>query len=264
MSKRVLRERRYCTCGCSQTFECRITSTREFYNKSCCAKFSGLGKLNKGKSPWNKGLTKDTDERVKRYGENGKITRRPLYNSGVLRGHNPNPLFGKDNKWCKLNPNYKKTREKQIKTCLNRYGVENPGSTLSKCFEYYSHYAGLIKIQSSYEKRAADILDILCDSGIFSYYDRYTKKVTDYLDINGDLKRYYTDFKVVDWNGNYFYLDPKNDYKISLDSEQQKIREVIKQNIALKILNLREIELLEGYITDCSKNNSKILDILRA
>ncbi len=43
-----------------------------------------ISKRNKGKKAWNKGLTKETDERVKRYGENTSKTRKLLLRSGKL------------------------------------------------------------------------------------------------------------------------------------------------------------------------------------
>lgn len=43
------------------------------YCLSCCQK--GERNHAKGKTPWNKGLTKETDERVKQYGENGSKTK---------------------------------------------------------------------------------------------------------------------------------------------------------------------------------------------
>ncbi len=41
-------------------------------------------KINVGREPWNKGLTKETDDRVKKYGENGSKTKKKLFKEGKL------------------------------------------------------------------------------------------------------------------------------------------------------------------------------------
>ena len=53
----VPREIRYCECGCGQEIRCKITSKRRFI----------FGHWRKDKR-WNKGLTKETDERVRKNG----------------------------------------------------------------------------------------------------------------------------------------------------------------------------------------------------
>ena len=42
------------------------------------------GSFKKGQVPWNKGLTKETDARVKKYGISGSITKRRLFKEGIL------------------------------------------------------------------------------------------------------------------------------------------------------------------------------------
>ena len=58
----------------------------------------------KGIIPWNKGLTNETDERVKRISEKNSITRKRLYKEGKLKSYLPDyrllpkesqPHFGK-------------------------------------------------------------------------------------------------------------------------------------------------------------------------
>jgi len=60
---KIPRETRVCACGeCGETFECKINSKRRYIN----------GHNRRGKSPWNKDLTKETDPRVVRYSFKGK------------------------------------------------------------------------------------------------------------------------------------------------------------------------------------------------
>lgn len=67
-AKRVLREVRICANpSCDTTFEVRVTSGRKF----CCGKCQ----CNRSQPPnWNVGLTKETDERVRRNAESIKAT----------------------------------------------------------------------------------------------------------------------------------------------------------------------------------------------
>jgi len=69
------RETRICGCGCKGTFECKVDSKQRFiwgHNIK--------GELNPScRNPhpaWNRGLTKETDERVAKYGRSGGETRR--------------------------------------------------------------------------------------------------------------------------------------------------------------------------------------------
>ena len=48
------RETRICGCGCKRTFECKVNSKQRFIQ----------GHGSKGKPSWNRGLTKETDERL--------------------------------------------------------------------------------------------------------------------------------------------------------------------------------------------------------
>mgnify|MGYP001586068709 CR=1 FL=1 len=70
---KIKREGRICKCGCGQTFECKVNSAKKFFSREHTFYYvnkMGLNKLNK--HSWLKGLTKETDERVKNISNNMK------------------------------------------------------------------------------------------------------------------------------------------------------------------------------------------------
>jgi len=70
--KRVPREIRFCKCECGETFECRITDLKLFINREHYMRWrkdNHIDYFDHSNGPWNKGLTKETDERVRKNGE---------------------------------------------------------------------------------------------------------------------------------------------------------------------------------------------------
>lgn len=89
------REIRFCSCGCGQSKEVKVTSTwvhfrghhSGYHHKPNCGCVAC--KQRRGEGPWNKDLTKETDERVAKYGKNVSKTRREKVKRGELHS------------WCK-------------------------------------------------------------------------------------------------------------------------------------------------------------------
>lgn len=86
-----------------------------------------LKRMRLGKVPWNKGLTVETDIRVKLGIDRGSKTKRKLHLSS---GKN-NPMWGKRGK---LSPIYgiRKSKEHKIKISKSRLGLKNPRAKICK------------------------------------------------------------------------------------------------------------------------------------
>lgn len=164
---------------------------------------------------WNKGLTKDSDYRIKLQGE--------AFSKGYRDGKYPNLGFA--------NPNFVPT-EKMIEA-RKHYGGYRPGAGRSKKTRYTDSFNNSVLLQSSFELRCAQILD--------SMSIRWIRPEALYYDGN---RRYYGDFYLVDYN---VYLDPKNPYKAKLDRE--KIEKVIEQN-NVNLYILLEQDLNSDKISD--------------
>ncbi len=76
---KVKREIRICKCDCKQKFKCKVNSKKRFIwghnSKLLKPKYS----FKKNNEPWNIGLTKEIDERVKEYGKKGSITKKGMH-----------------------------------------------------------------------------------------------------------------------------------------------------------------------------------------
>ena len=70
---KILNEIRVCACGeCGETFECKVNSTRKFVNRDHYMRWmknNHIDRFDHSNPVWNSGLTKETDERVKKTGE---------------------------------------------------------------------------------------------------------------------------------------------------------------------------------------------------
>jgi DNA-binding Lrp family transcriptional regulator len=89
----------------------------------------------------------------------------------------------------------------------------------SKKFHIQDSFNNTVCLQSSYEKRTADVLNELGIRWIRPKYLKY-----------GD-KKYFPDFYLVDKD---LYLDPKNDYLAKIDAE--KIKKVCEQNLVTVLI----------------------------
>jgi len=163
------------------------------------------------KVAWNKGLTKDTDMRVRKSGETTKLG----YSSGRLKAYNK----GKKHKpeTISLLKELAKTRE--FKTHFSR-----------KSYPYTCTDGSTINLQSSFEVKVAQSLD---QNNV--HWER--PKPLTWTDEKGKKRKYYADFYLP---GLDVYLDPKNDYLIKVDAF--KIAQVEKENqVCVIILNSEQL-----------------------
>lgn len=170
---------------------------------------------------WNKGLSKETDDRIKK---------RSIKNSDILKEKVRNgELLG----FAKL----KITNPELLKRWQKQGGGYKEKSGRSKGEYVLNNLGKSFWLQSSYEVRLAKILNELNISWIRPKCLRYI--------LNNKIKRYYADFYLIDYN---IYLDPKNDWLIKVD--KIKIEKVIKQN-KIKLIVLSEKELNKQFIQGC-------------
>lgn len=133
--------------------------------------------------PWNKGLSKETDERIKKYTE-------------TYRKNHKLGLHKKSNDW--LNDAQKRNlavEKLRISALKNHLGWSNTG----KIIEYKG-----VKLNSSYELKVAQELD--------SNMIRWERPGgIPYNDNKGKFHNYIPDFYLPDYD---IYLEPKNNYLI--------------------------------------------------
>ena len=166
----------------------------------------------KGKTGWNKGLTKETDERV-------------LQNALSI---SKNYSEGKVNLSYRYTEEYRQARSKQAKE--QGFGGYRERSGRSKKYKVYDSFGKEVCLQSSYELLCSEILNELEIRWIRPKALKY------------DKKNYFADFYLPDYD---IWLDPKNNYKAKCDEE--KIQKVKNQN-NVKLFVLSETQLTKEYI----------------
>lgn len=164
-----------------------------------------------GKPSWRKGLTKETDERLRIQGENI---------SKSVKGEN-NPFYGK---------HHSEEVRKQISNSMKENGTGGFNSRTTIIYEKKDSNDTIVKLQSGYELIVAEDLDKNNIKWIrprpFIWHDS-----------NNEWHKYYPDFYLPEYN---IYLDPKNKYLIERD--QDKINRVqIENNIKVLILNNEQL-----------------------
>ena len=174
-----------------------------------------------GHTPWNKGLTKDSDERLLKKGEQ----RRNRYASGELVGS----MKGKHH-------------SEQTKEKLSNIAKQN---NFGGHFYRGGEVINGVKLESSYE---VTLVKSLIENNI-----RWEKpKCFYYLDLNNKKHRYLPDVYLPDYD---IYLDPKNDYLIENINpstgykDVDKIKWVCEQN-NVKIFILNKTQLTWSYISE--------------
>ena len=146
---------------------------------------------------WNKGLSKETDDRVKRNAEAIK-TSAQIPGHGMCKDSELETLRRlKISKWAKS----------------SGFGGYRENAGRSKKFKVFDSFGNQTTLQSSYELA---VFEILCELGI----EWIRPKALKY-----DGRNYFADFYLPTYN---IWLDPKNDYKAKQDAE--KIQRVIDQN----------------------------------
>lgn len=166
-------------------------------------------KWNETHEAWNKGLTKETDERLKKFGEALSAKYKGTEEGKRIFGH----------------PHTEETKRKMSELAKQRHFG---GWHTSRTIEYKG-----IKLDSQYEFVVAKELD---ENQI--KWERPSYFI--WKDDTGNEHRYYPDFYLPEYN---VYLDPKNDYLIENKSARfgitdvEKIKKVSEQN-NIKILIL--------------------------
>lgn len=159
----------------------------------------------KGMEPWNKGLSKENDDRMLLIGK--KVS---------------NKLKGKEGR--------KHTDESKKK--LSKIAKKNGlgGHTSKKSIHYMQKDGTSVYLQSNYEVTVAQDLDL-------NDINWVRPEPLIWVDENNESHRYYPDFYLTDFN---VYLDPKNDYLIKKD--KRKIELVMKQNnVKVLVLDINNL-----------------------
>lgn len=176
---------------------------------------NGKRKLAEGYHAWNKGLTKETDERIKKYAK----TFSERYN-GTEEGKR---IFS-----------HPQTEEHKLKMQKLAFERHWGGWHTAKTYDYNG-----IKLDSTYEVKFAEDLD---NNNI-----KWSRpKPLSWIDANGKEHLYYPDFYIEEFN---IYVDTKNDYLINHINPKfgitdlEKIDNVMKQNPGVKILILDKTQL---------------------
>ena len=199
---------RCCCVKCKQeTTTCQLSRN---HKDDCPIKLNVKFPFNIGRPAWNKGLTKETDSRV-------------LNNS-----------LAQYNIVKNISPENEKIRREKLSLIAkaNKYGGYRENAGRSKKFKVIDSFGNLTTIQSTYELRCSIILNELNIKWIRPKALRYD-----------GVKRYFPDFYLVDYD---IYLDPKNDYLITLDKE--KIEKVISQN-NVRVVVIPNKSITQEYIT---------------
>ena len=97
------------------------------------------------------------------------------------------------------------------KTCSPECQRQN--STYRKIVHLFEHQGKILKLESSWE---VDIANWLNEHKI----EWIRPNHIEWIDSTGKLRRYFPDFYLIDFN---IYLDPKNDYQISISEEKLNI-----------------------------------------
>lgn len=161
---------------------------------------------------WNKGLTKETDKRVRQSSKRAQETFQI----------NGSPWKGRKHK----ESTKKKLREIALVRGFEKHIKKNP-----RHIQYKTLDGSIITLQSSYELKVAKELDI---NNI-----KWTRpKPFPYVDKNGINRKYYPDFYLKDFN---VYLDPKNNflekkdkYKIQAVEELNMVKIIVLNKDSLK------------------------------
>ena len=154
-------------------------------NPKLCEYKKNLANLHekmRGTLPWNRGLTKDTDERVRKWTK----TMHDKYESGELVGS----FTGRHHS--------SETKDKLRIAALN----SKHQRVCKKTFTYTKMNGDIVKMDSSYELIVAKILDAHC-------IEWTRPEPIPWIDSNGVMHNYFADFFIPTKN---IYLDPKNEY----------------------------------------------------
>ena len=184
-------------------------------------------------TPWNKGKTKEQDERIMKYSL--KI------GASISGDNNGMKQIEARNKVSKSRKKMYENKDERRKTAeLTKKAWENgkfDGVKVGRCKWYdYKEY----KVQGTWELAFIKWLDnnnlkFTCHRGRLSYFDD-----------NGYEKSFYPDFYVYDWNS---YVDVKSDYFYNIN--KNKIDNILKHNKNVKILLKEDLIKLGVFDENC-------------
>lgn len=158
---------------------------------------------------WNKGLTCESDERVKKNTEAVALAKKNA------------PIVG-----CAAWSSEKRS----LAAKLRGFGGYRPNAGRSKKFKVIDSFGKETTLQSTYELKCSQILDDLKIKWVRPKALKY------------EGRNYFADFYLTDYN---IYLDPKNDYKAKIDAD--KINKVITEN-NVKLFVLLKEQITKEYI----------------
>jgi len=164
-----------------------------------------------GRKAWNKGLTKETDIRIKEGSE--KLSDR--YKSGELISANKGRF---------------KTQEEKDKISKTQLGNDYQ-RVCKKTVEYTCKDGSIVKLDSSWEVRLAKLLDENSIKWI-------RPKSIPWIDKKGIKHNYFPDFYLLDYD---VFLDPKNDYVI--ETQKEKLLALSEQYDNIIIMKEKDINI---------------------
>lgn len=166
----------YCNKKCHSKNSLKQHEIRCALNPNRRLSENNIGNRTKGRVPWNKGLTKETDQRVASYGNSISI---------ATKGRTGHPISDEQKQLL---------RELALDRGLGGFNMRNKG---------ISHNG--VKLDSTYEMAVAKSLDE--HSIEWARCERFSYHAPD-----GELHYYTPDFYLPKYN---VYLDPKNDFLIN-------------------------------------------------
>ena len=181
----------------------------------------------KDKIGWNKGLTKENDERINISSERLKKTMKDKKENGIY----PGPKKGY------MDDETKKEYSERMSNIMN-YLYQN-GREVSGGYTKFIEYKD-IKVQGTYELRMCVLLDILKESEEILNWE-YTKDRFKYKDIENKDRYYLLDFKVFTKSG-FYYIEIKG---FERENDKYKWEAVRKKGFRLDVLFNEDIKKLE-------------------
>ncbi len=171
---------------------------------------------------WNKGLTKETDHRVKKFAE----THRANIKSGktIVKG------------CCTKEWN----QSEQGRKSSSKGGGFRENAGRSKKFKVKDSYNNEVVLQSSYELECMNILNLININWSRPKALKYKK--------DGIIRNYFGDFLLNDFN---IILDPKNSFKAKLDEEKIKL---VNEYNKIKVIILLKEQITKEFIELVIKN----------
>jgi len=172
---------------------------------------------NRSHTGWNKGLTKETDERVAKQAQTNRLNWELGINKRIDYHHS-----------------------EEVKDKIRNKALSNKYVRKCKKTEPYTKKDGeIVMLDSSFEVRVAIILDKLCIN-----WNR--PEPINWVDSEGRVHNYFADFYLVDYD---IYLDPKNEYCFNV--QKDKINYI--NSHYTNVYFMHEEDITESYILSLIK-----------